>query len=143
MPIKYFEVSRVPGNPGPGSRVIITSMLERFAAAVFYPFFLAAVSAVAAPVVGVKEGVTLSLAALAWFVFGRLLVNVYFCAVVRGMTSSLRLPLALGSVVVDLLGILVTLRIDPELIRSTFVAIAISEVLLWSLMIRNARSSPG
>ena len=117
-------------------------MLERLAAAVFYPFFLAAVSAVAAPVVGIKEGVMLSLAALAWFVFARLLVNVYSCAVARDATRSPRPAIAVGSFIVDGLGILVTLRIDSDLIWTTLVAIAISEALTWSLVIRNARPSP-
>jgi hypothetical protein len=117
-------------------------MVEKLAAALFYPFFLAAVSAAAAPVVGIKDGAMLSLVALAWFVFGRLLVNIYSCAVAGDKTRSLRRPLAVGSLIVDGLGILVTLRIDSDLIWSTLVAIALSEAVTWSLVIRDARPSP-
>ncbi len=116
-------------------------MLEKLVAAVFYPFFLAAVSATAAPVVGIKEGVMLSLAALAWFGFGRLLINISSCAVAADKPRSLRRPLAVGSVIVDGLGILVTLRIDSDLIWSTLVAIAVSEALTLFLAIRVARPS--
>jgi hypothetical protein len=116
-------------------------MLERLVVASFYPFFLAAVSAAAAPAVGIKEGITLSLAALAWFVFARLLVNVYSCAVAGATTRSRRSPLAFGSLIVDGLGILATLHMDADLIWSTLVAIAISEAVTWSSAVRDARPS--
>jgi hypothetical protein len=108
-------------------------MFERIAAVLFYLLFIVAVSGVAARVVGIKEGVILSLAALAWFVFGRLLVNIYSCAVLRSITDSTRPALALGSLIVDGLGILAILRIDRDLIWSTLAAIAISEAFTWTL----------
>ena len=117
-------------------------MFERLVSALFYPIFLGAVCAVAAPVAGIREGFLFSLAALAWFVFARLLVNVYSCAVARGVTRSHRPALLLGSVMVDSLGTFATLHIDSDLIWATLTAIAISEAVFWSLDFVTARTSP-
>jgi hypothetical protein len=117
-------------------------MFERLAAVLFYPLFLGVVWTFATRVAGIREGFLLSLGALAWFVFVRLLVNVYSCALGRGVTRSHRPALLAGSVIIDGTGIYATLHIDSDLIWTTVAAIAISEGLIWSLEFVQSRPSP-
>ena len=116
---------------------------ERLVVPIFYILFLATVCALAGRVLGLKEGLMFSLIALAWFVFGRLLVMVYLCAISHLMTRShqpaVLLSVLLSSVIVDGLGVLVTLRVDPDLIWSALSAIVLSEGALWSLDVANLR----
>jgi hypothetical protein len=107
--------------------------LRRSIAILFYPVFLAAVSFSAIAVVGVSDAVGIAAAALAWFVFGRLLVNVIVAAAFHGTARSHRLPMLIGSFIVDAAGCVATMCLDTRLILIALIAIGITELAIWSM----------
>jgi len=122
--------------------VMRAKTLRRLIALLVYPIFLATVGGTSMRVVGVRGAVGISLAALAWFVFARLLLNVIFIAVFRGVAASHRVPLLLGCLVVDVVGCLAAIYLDTRLILSALLAIVITEVTIWSMELLEEPSVP-
>jgi hypothetical protein len=94
----------------------------------FYPAFFVVVCAPAVPFLGVKEGLSFALLALAWFVFGRLLILVCLAGGLKTHAPRWLVPL-LGSMVVDTAGVAAALWLDTRLIWSVLGAVAITEMV--------------
>ncbi|MBV9069265.1 MAG: hypothetical protein JO093_01810 [Acidobacteria bacterium] len=116
--------------------------LRRLIALLFYPVFLATVGGTSMRIVGIRDAVGIASAALAWFVFGRLLLNVILVLLFRGIASSHRVPMLLGCVVVDVVGCLAAMYLDTRLILSALLAVVITEVTIWSTVLLEEPSAP-
>jgi hypothetical protein len=101
---------------------------QRLVGLLFYPAFFVVVCAPAVPVLGVKEGFAFALLALAWFVFGRLLILVCLAGGL-GAHASRWIVQALGSIVVDTVGVAAALWLDGRLVWSVLGAVAITEMV--------------
>jgi hypothetical protein len=101
---------------------------QRLVGILFYPAFFIVVCAPAVPVLGVTEMFAFASLALAWFVFGRLLVLVYLASAFR-TRASLWIVQAIGSSLVDIGGVTTALWFDSRLIWSVLGAVVITEIV--------------
>jgi hypothetical protein len=108
------------------------SLIKRFGWLIFYPGFVALVTAPAVRVLGLEAAMRLSAAALAWFAFTRLLLIAIAGAVVyKTRASSYYLVLVLCGAVIDSGGVLAALWLDHRLIWSAVAAILLTEPWFW------------
>lgn len=98
----------------------------------FYPAFIAVVSAPAVRVLGLKGAVELAVLALAWFAFTRLLLIFYVGSVVSNTrAASSYIVLAVCGAVIDSGGVIAATWFDHRLIWSAVAAIVFTEPVLW------------
>jgi len=103
-------------------------LAQRLVGLLFYPVFFVLVGAPAVPVLGVKEGLAFALLALAWFVFVRLLILVCLAGGLDAHAPRWIVQ-ALGSILVDIVGVSVALWLDARLVWSVLGAVAITEMV--------------
>jgi hypothetical protein len=107
------------------------SFIGRFAWVLFYPAFFAAAALPVVRVLGVREAVGFAAAALAWLIFGRLIVFAVYAFPIAKVTSPVVSRLIL-SVVVDGIAIYAVYRYDVRCMWGALAAIAVAEILFWS-----------
>ena len=109
---------------------LIRSLFTRFGWLFFYPAFFAVASLPVVHVLGGREAVGFGAAALAWLIFGRLIVFAAYAFPLSKATSPLVSRLVLGAIV-DGVAVYAVYRYDVRCIWGVLAAIAFAEVFFW------------
>ena len=108
----------------------MTAWVRSFLAVMFYPAFIAAASLPVVHVLGIRDAVFFGLAALAWLMFGRLIVFGVLGYAITRMTSA-HVSRVMLSALVDGIAVYAAYRLDVRCIWGALAAIVFAEVFLW------------
>jgi hypothetical protein len=112
----------------PGSTT--SSWFRSFLAVMFYPAFLSAASLPVLHVLGMRNAVVFGLEALAWLMFGRLIVFGVFGYAIAKVTSA-HVSRVVLSALVDGIAVYAAYRLDVRCVWGALTAIVFAEVFLW------------
>jgi len=107
-----------------------SSWFRSFLAVMFYPAFIASASLPVVHVLGIRGALSFGLAALAWLIFGRLLVFGALGYVIAKVTSAI-LSRVFLSALVDSIAMYAAYRLDVRCVWGALMAIVFAEVFFW------------